>query len=82
MIRGIFLLLLSLCFLDASAGEAVTVGHTLKIHSTVLNEDREYQVYLPESYGWAKDRRYPALFILDGQTHFLHTAASVGFLAA
>lgn len=82
MIRGIFALLLSLCFFDANAGEAITLGHNQSIHSTVLDENREYQVYLPDSYGWAKDRRYPVLYILDGQTHFVHTAASVGFLAA
>ena len=45
------------------------------------NEDRDYRVSLPESYGWAKDRRYPVLFVLDGQTHFLHAAGSVGYLA-
>ena len=65
----------------AGADGPVVIGETRRIHSTVLNEDRVYRVSLPESYGWAKDRRYPVLFLLDGQTHFLHVAGSVGYLA-
>jgi len=74
--------LLLLCFGAAVAGDPVVVGQSQRIHSAVLNEDRSYQVSLPDSYGWAKDRRYPVLYVLDGQTHFLHTAGSVGYLAA
>ena len=83
MIYRIFaLLLLMLCFGTARAGDPVVIGQTQRIHSAVLNEDRNYQVYLPDSYGWAKDRRYPVLYVLDGKTHFRHTAGSVGYLAA
>jgi len=78
----ILALLLPLCTVETRASEPVTVGQAQSIHSAVLNEDRQYQVYLPDSYGWAKDRRYPVLYVLDGKTHFVHTAASVGFLAA
>src|SRR5262249_35069091 len=56
-------------------------GQMQRIHSSVLKEERNYRVYLPESYRWAKDRRYPVLYLLDGQTHFVHTAASVAYLA-
>jgi predicted alpha/beta superfamily hydrolase len=76
------LLLLLLCSGAVSAGEQVTIGQTQRIHSAVLKEDRSYQVFLPESYRWAKDRRYPVLYLLDGKTHFLHTAGSLGYLAA
>lgn len=31
---------------------------------------------------WAKDRRYPVLYLLDGRSHLAHTAGSVGYLAA
>ncbi len=80
--RSIVALLLSFCFVEVCVGQAVTVGQTQGIHSAVLNEDRKYQVHLPDSYRWAKDRRYPVLYLLDGQSDFVHTAASVGFLAA
>jgi predicted alpha/beta superfamily hydrolase len=52
------------------------------IHSRLLKEDRTYQVSLPASYHWALNRRYPVLFVLDGERNFLHTAASAEFLAS
>lgn len=80
--RILALLLLALCFSTARASHPVVIGQTQRIHSAVLNEDRSYQVYLPDSYGWAKDRRYPVLYVLDGESHFAHTAGSVDYLAA
>jgi hypothetical protein len=66
---------------------AVVVGSAAlaqpqRLHSAVLDEERAYRVQLPESYRWAKDRRYPVLYLLDGQTHFAHTSSAVAFLAA
>ena len=75
-------LLLSVCGPGAHAGEPVVIGQTEHLHSAVLDEARTYQVALPASYKWAKDRRYPVLYVLDGALHFQHTAASVGYLAA
>lgn len=80
--RILALLLLAMCFNSARAGVPVVIGQMQQIHSAVLNEDRNYQVYLPDSYEWAKDRRYPVLYVLDGKSHFSHTAGSVGYLAA
>ena len=80
MIVRTFLLLL-LVMLPITANP-VTVGRIERIQSAVLSEEREYRVYLPESYHWAQDRRYPVLYVLDGQTHFFHSAGSVGYLAA
>lgn len=60
----------------------VVVGPVYTIQSAVLKEERKYRVYLPKSYTWAKDRKYPVLYVLDGQSHLLHTAASVDYLAA
>jgi predicted alpha/beta superfamily hydrolase len=59
----------------------ITVGQTGRIKSAVLGEEREYQVHLPDSYRWAQNRRYPVLYVLDGQTHFFHSAGSISFLA-
>jgi uncharacterized protein len=66
----------------ASAGAEVVIGQTHGVHSAVLSEARSYQVYMPDSYVWATDRRYPVLYVLDGESDFLHTAVSVGYLAA
>lgn len=87
-IRNLLLILLVICFSAKSAVSAgtqahqVVVGQSHGLHSTVLNEARNYRVYLPDSYTWAKDRRYPVLYVLDGESNFLHTAVSVGYLAA
>ncbi|MBN1209637.1 MAG: hypothetical protein JXB05_32610 [Myxococcaceae bacterium] len=78
---GLFLLLALLLPGVCRAGEPVRDGQWQRIRSAALNEDREYQVRLPESYRWAKDRRYPVLYLLDGDVHVDHTAASVAFLA-
>ena len=75
-------LVLGICGLAGAADEKVVVGQTHGIHSAVLKEERNYRVYLPDSYAWAKDRRYPVLYVLDGESQFLHTAASVDYLAA
>lgn len=74
------LLLLSLCV--AAGAQPIVVGQSHRLRSSVLNEERTYRVHLPESYAWAKDRRYPVLYVLDGKTHFLHTFGSVSYLAA
>jgi predicted alpha/beta superfamily hydrolase len=80
--RLFFLLLLAPLLVSAQAADPVTIGQVEQVKSTVLAEVRTYQVHLPVSYGWAKDRRYPVFYVLDGKTHFVHTAGSVGFLAA
>jgi predicted alpha/beta superfamily hydrolase len=83
LICRIVLLLPLVLSLETSFGEVpVVIGQTQHMYSTVLSEDRSYQVYLPESYRWAKDRSYPVLYVLDGEAHFLHTTGSVSYLAA
>jgi uncharacterized protein len=84
MIGKTLMLFFSVClmFLNTSVGEVVSIGESRRIHSSQLNEDREYKVYLPDSYKWAKEKRYPVLYLLDGESHFFHTAASVDFLSA
>jgi len=67
MIGKTLMLFFSLChtFLNTSVGEVVSIGESRRIHSIQL-EDREYKVYLPDSYKWAQDKRYPILYVLDG----------------
>ncbi|MBE0644176.1 MAG: tetratricopeptide repeat protein [Bacteroidetes bacterium] len=81
-VERIVLMVLALWFHAGFAQAQITVGQTGSLHSTILDEDRGYRVSLPASYRWAEDRRYPVLFVLDGETHFLHTAACVDFLSA
>lgn len=47
------------------------VGSKLLLKSEILNEEREIQVYLPDSYE-TSNKNYPVLYLLDGQRLFLH----------
>ncbi|HSX59536.1 MAG TPA: alpha/beta hydrolase-fold protein [Tahibacter sp.] len=77
-----FLFLSLLCIAGARAAEPVAIGQLYQINSPTLTEDRSYRVYLPASYRWAANRRYPVLYVLDGRTRFGHTATAVEALAA
>lgn len=53
-------------------------GH---LHSSALDEMREYRVYLPEGYVAAARRRYPSIYVLDGPPLDGHTADAARALA-
>jgi len=50
----------------------IGVNHTIK--SSILNQDRTIQIYTPDDYA-ESDRKYPVLYVLDGQEYFLHGIA-------
>jgi len=76
--RLVFVFLINISFGQVQ----VVIGQKQVIHSNILNEDRTYQIYLPASYSWALDRSYPVLYVLDGETHFIHTVGSLSYLSA
>lgn len=47
------------------------VGHSLSFQSEIMNDEREIQIFLPDSYT-NSDIKYPVLYVLDGQRYFLH----------
>lgn len=57
---------------------SIKIGERLVMHSAVLHEDRPYLVYLPKSYQGNDfaPKRYPVLYLLDGDWHF-HSASGV-----
>ncbi len=73
LLTSLFILFFSIN-VCANAVEKITIGEKLSLHSNILNEDREYWVYLPE--GYTNDKKYPVVYILDGNYHF-HTASGV-----
>jgi predicted alpha/beta superfamily hydrolase len=79
--KKLLLALLVMLFAMPGLRAQVVVGPTHHLRSAVLNEERTYRVSLPESYAWARDRSYPVLYVLDGESNFLHTAVSTGYLA-
>ena len=80
--RIIFFIIIVLCSNTSFSQEPVVIGQKKVIHSNILKEDRTYQIYLPKSYGWALDRYYPVLYVLDGESNFIHTTATVDFLSS
>jgi predicted alpha/beta superfamily hydrolase len=56
----------------AGSDGAVTIGTRDSLQSRTLQETRRYLVYLPPSYRDTtySPRRYPVLYLLDGDAHF------------
>ena len=80
-------LLMMVCSVAADRASAqpdsrpLAFGEARSVHSTILNEDRELQISLPDSYGRTAVS-YPVLFLLDGSSHALHATATTRFLAS
>jgi predicted alpha/beta superfamily hydrolase len=60
--------------------EPVSVGYSFKFHSDILNEDRIVMVSLPDDYS-STMKKYPVMYMPDGQWHFTHTTVAVGGLS-
>ena len=80
--KNIFLFVFVLSINTSFGQVPVVIGQKQVVHSNILNEERTYQIYLPASYHWALDRRYPVLYVLDGESNFSHTVGSVSFLSS
>ena len=50
----------------------ITIGTVDKIHSKILNEDREIWVYVPASFNDSlfSSQKYPVAYLFDGDAHF------------
>ena len=81
MMKAFLIMLLLILANQAEAQDkdpAIKIGEKFRLHSKVLNEDRPYWVYLPESYSSKNQspEAYPVLYLLDGDALF-HTATGV-----
>jgi predicted alpha/beta superfamily hydrolase len=74
--------ILSVPGIDQIKSEPINVntGFSFKLHSVVLNEDRTIMISLPDGYN-GNTKKYPVLFMLDGQWNFNHTAQTVGWIS-
>lgn len=59
-------------------GDLLTIGRTVKIHSDALAEDRTILVTTPAGYDQGA-RKYPVVYVLDGETNHLLTVAVTNF---
>lgn len=51
------------------------------LKSSALRENRAYLVHLPESYSRLSNMNYPVIYVMDGSSEDLHTAASAALMA-
>jgi uncharacterized protein len=58
----------------------ITLGAKHSLHSSILDEERGFLLYLPPGYETSTER-YPVLYLLDGDAHFHHATGIVQFLA-
>ena len=83
--RYCFIVALSLLFSTTTTAQTKTeekvfpLGIVRQLHSTVLNEERTLNIYLPE--GYSKDSSYSVIYLLDGSADedFIHVAGLVQF---
>ncbi|MCU0342550.1 MAG: alpha/beta hydrolase-fold protein [Ignavibacterium sp.] len=80
--KNILLSLFIFLFIVNLGNAQIEIGKKQIIYSNILNEERTYQIYLPASYLWALDRNYPVLYVLDGESNYLHTLSSTSFLSS
>ncbi len=72
-----------LCFIaffaKAQSINTITIGEKITIFSKVLNENRKIWVYTPKitSYEIITSKKYPVLYVLDGEAHFFSTVGIV-----
>ncbi|MBU3005652.1 alpha/beta hydrolase [Paraglaciecola arctica] len=50
------------------------------LQSKILNEQRDLLIHLPNNYHKYSSRRYPVLYLLDGQRNLRHTAGTLDLL--
>src|SRR5688572_14939028 len=66
------------------ADGAIKIGEKFALQSKVLNEERPYWVYLPQSYHnqMFAPKKHPVLYLLDGDANFHLASGIVQFMAA
>ena len=71
--KKVFLLLIIFCFNinvnSQNSSSKNVLGTNYNIKSDILEEDRQIQIFIPESY-LETDKKFPVLYILDGQRLF------------
>jgi predicted alpha/beta superfamily hydrolase len=68
--------------LNQLIGQQVYPSKTDSIYSSILEETRRYQLYLPPTYDqYETSKKYPLVIILDGDRLFQVTAGNMDFLS-
>jgi predicted alpha/beta superfamily hydrolase len=76
----IFTFLLLSFTLLAQTNEKVIIGDIIRLKSSILNEERVVNIYLPKSY-YESTFEYPVLYLLDAEWDFHHTTGTIEFFS-
>lgn len=73
------LLVLCIAFANAQSNDSILIGNRVTIFSKVLNENRRIWIYNPSltSNDNTSNKKYPVIYLLDGDAHFLSTVGIV-----
>ena len=76
------LFLLSITF-SLTLNAQINAGVKDSVFSKILNEQRQLMIYFPKEVQERKDstKRYPVMYVLDGNTHFLSVAGMIDQLS-
>lgn len=80
-ISAILLVLLTFSGRAQITQESLVVGERITMQSTVLNEERILNIYLPHGYSPDSSKTYPVIYLLDGSMDedFFHISGLVQF---
>ncbi|WP_298775408.1 alpha/beta hydrolase-fold protein [uncultured Shewanella sp.] len=70
-----------LCFSSWAFSAQITLGERIIFDSLLLNEERQFQVLLPENYHADETTDYPVLYLLDGDYLFHGVSGMLDLLA-
>ena len=76
MLKNIlFVVIFAICGTSANAqpsGNDITIGKVISIYSEIMQEERKIWVHVPDGYaaGHPIGKRYPVIYLLDGEAHF------------
>lgn len=63
--------------LSSAQATPVNYAQLYQHHSSLLNEERQYSVYLPQEYSAHPEQHFPVLYLLDGDQRLLQVAGIV-----
>lgn len=86
MIKNVFTLIITSFIFSAGLASAqekpdIVIGKRIKLHSKILNSDREIMISLPDSYQYNNYNKYPVLYLLDGDKYFNPFAGIISLMS-
>ena len=82
MIRFFILALIftNITLLGQSLNE-IKIGNRLQITSEYMDEEREFQVYLPPTYFFSDKNNYPVIYLMDGDYNFQYVTGLIELMS-